>query len=478
MNYYIPLNLTDYKKYKYDPRSDYYNDECNLFTTENKTDILIRDRKNYFNKNNLSLCEEMCTFIEYVEEKQIVRCECKIKNKFNSFMNVNVSKYNLVHRFDIKNKRLHNFWVIKCYRLIFTMDIITSNLFSQIILGIIFFHFIGVFVYYIFGQNILYDKIKIMLVKTSKFRTNFLKKKNLNINKEKINFSYLKKKEPPKRKSSKISKKINIPNYKLPFSSNRKINKNITTKNLTNFVKKTKNVKTAKNKDFRDKSENELNSLSYYDAIIEDKRSFIQIYFSFLKTNQILFFAFNPKNDYNSRIIKICFIFFTFALLIFFNTAFIIDNVIYNIYISNGIWKLGNTYIYIICTTLITCIVKNILIEVIFTESDVLSIKYTFNEIKIKNILGIVVLKCVLFFGFGILCLAGIWLYVACFFTVFANTKHYAVMNMIISFGSFLVVPIIFYIFPALIRTISLSNRKKKNKLYLYILSKVLLILI
>ena len=94
--YYIPLNISDFERYKYDPQSDYYNDECNEFTTENKTDILLRDRRKDFNKYNLSLCEEMCTFIEYNEEKKIIKCECDIKKKFNSFMNVNVNKYNIL----------------------------------------------------------------------------------------------------------------------------------------------------------------------------------------------------------------------------------------------------------------------------------------------------------------------------------------------------------------------------------------------
>ena len=309
-----------------------------------------------------------------------------------------------------------------------------------------------------------------MLIKTNKFRTNFLKKKNsINIIR-KINSNYVKPKEPPKRNinnsglfnsnnnpSSRISLKFNL-------KKNRKNNNQITIAN-------------KKNKNFREKTDNELNSLSYYDALIEDKRTFFQIYFSLLRTNHILFFAFKPKNDYNSRIIKICFIFYIFALLIFFNTAFILDNIINTIYRFNGKWKLSYSYIYIICSTLIACIVKNILIEVIFTESDVLSIKYTFNNINIKKIIGMCVLKYILFFLFSLISLFCIFVYIACFFNVFKNTQHYAIMNTSISLGIFLIIPFIFYIFPALIRFISLLNRKKGNKDYLYILSKILFIL-
>ena len=154
------------------------------------------------------------------------------------------------------------------------------------------------------------------------------------------------------------------------------------------------------------------------------------------------------------------------------------DNIICNIYIFNGKWKLSYSYISIIFSTLIYCIVKNILIETMFTESDVLSIKYTFNKNIIKKTLGIVVLKSILFFVFSILSLGCIWVYVTCYFTVFKNSQDYVIINIIIGFAILLIEPLVFYIIPAFVRFISLANRKKKNKLCLYIFSKILLVLI
>jgi len=320
-----------------------------------------------------------------------------------------------------------------------------------------------------------------MLKKSYTFRTNFLKNKNsINI-KRKNNSNYIKIKEPPKRNRNKNNSIIGNSNINQSSKISLQLNQKKIKKNnyqITIANKKVKNALNKKNKIFRDKTDNELNSLSYHDAIIEDKRTFFQIYFSLLCTNQILFFAFKPKNDYNSLIIKICFIFYIFTLLVFFNTAFILDDIVYIINLFNGKWQLSYSYISIIFSTLITCIIKNILIEIIFTESDVLSIKYTFNNAIIKKIIGIIVLKCILFFLFGIISLFCIWVYIACFFTVFKNTQHYAIMNASISFGIFLFIPIIYYIFPALIRFISLLNRKKSKRDYLYIISKILLILI
>ena len=61
----IPVTINENKIFIYDPSSDYYNDECYAYTTENGTDIILNDRKNEFNDKNLSLCEKNCTFKGY-----------------------------------------------------------------------------------------------------------------------------------------------------------------------------------------------------------------------------------------------------------------------------------------------------------------------------------------------------------------------------------------------------------------------------
>ena len=57
------------------------NDLCTPATTENGTDITIKDRQNEYINNNLSLCEINCNFSEYDNQKEKVTCECLIKFK-------------------------------------------------------------------------------------------------------------------------------------------------------------------------------------------------------------------------------------------------------------------------------------------------------------------------------------------------------------------------------------------------------------
>ena len=61
----IPALINPEETYKYDPKSDYYNDMCFPYTNENEADVLIKDRKNEFINNNMSLCENNCEFKGY-----------------------------------------------------------------------------------------------------------------------------------------------------------------------------------------------------------------------------------------------------------------------------------------------------------------------------------------------------------------------------------------------------------------------------
>ena len=102
----------------------------------------------------MSLCERMCIYKGYVNNHII--CECKIKSKFNFFLNANISKYNLIYRFESIQSNIFNFWVLQCYNNIFTKEVIISNKCSQIILGIIFINLIGIIIFCIKDRNILY----------------------------------------------------------------------------------------------------------------------------------------------------------------------------------------------------------------------------------------------------------------------------------------------------------------------------------
>ena len=43
------------------------------------TDILLNDRQNEFNNNNMSLCEKNCKYAEYNNDNKKAICRCGVK---------------------------------------------------------------------------------------------------------------------------------------------------------------------------------------------------------------------------------------------------------------------------------------------------------------------------------------------------------------------------------------------------------------
>ena len=107
----IPIKIDDNLD-KYNPKSNYYNDICYKTTSESGTDISLKDRRNEFIENNMTLCEENCDLIDYNYTNEKVKCSCDIKIninhdfKFNTkefyksfidiknILNINIIKYN------------------------------------------------------------------------------------------------------------------------------------------------------------------------------------------------------------------------------------------------------------------------------------------------------------------------------------------------------------------------------------------------
>ena len=61
----IPVVLTDDID-QINPASEYYNNKCYTYTSEDGTDISLSDRKNNFVNNNLTICEEDFNFNGYI----------------------------------------------------------------------------------------------------------------------------------------------------------------------------------------------------------------------------------------------------------------------------------------------------------------------------------------------------------------------------------------------------------------------------
>ena len=88
ISYNIPVDIDEDDLDKYNTSSDYYNDECSVYTTDDGTDIIILDRKKEFNENNMFLCENNCNYTNYNSTSKKSQCICEVKSKIYSISDI------------------------------------------------------------------------------------------------------------------------------------------------------------------------------------------------------------------------------------------------------------------------------------------------------------------------------------------------------------------------------------------------------
>ena len=151
------LNISGYNLFN--QNDSFYNDICSKYTTENGTDITLNDRRNYIYKlvNNISLCQEGCSFQFYDSRLKKAKCNCAIQGD-QTF----ISDIKNIEKFFKSNETLleifsevlsfSNFFTLKCYKLLLNIKNIIHN-YGCIILFIIFIIYIILMLKYFIKDN-------------------------------------------------------------------------------------------------------------------------------------------------------------------------------------------------------------------------------------------------------------------------------------------------------------------------------------
>ena len=149
------------------------------------------------------------------------------------------------------------------------------------------------------------------------------------------------------------------------------------------------------------------------------------------------------------------------------------------IYEDNGIFNFVYQINQIIYSSIISFAITEIIKYLSLSEKNILKIKY---ERDIDNLdkfvkaeFNFIKMKFILFFIISFLLLLLFWYYLGCFGAVFKNTQIYLIKDTLISFGLSLIYPFILNLFPGILR---ISSLKKKNKEFLYIISKFMQMII
>ena len=485
---YVPANINSKEIFKYDPKSDYYNDLCFPYTNVNDSDITMLDRKDEFVNKNLSLCFEDCEFKGYDSENQKAICNCNIKyyiREISKIDNIDSEKF---FKGWVNIENIINIQVIKCIKLFFTKDGFVENIGNWILLSIIFLFIISEFYFYFKGFPKLIsdiDTLKKDIINDLDNETKKINKVNDNVDDKIINGINEENigKKITKIKKIKIKKKRtkNTLSKKNQNKINLISNNNLESKKYLTFLessKKSIDIDINKNNSsekltLTKLSDSEINSLNYKDALELDKRTYMQYYWSLIKAKQLLIFTFYFNKDYNSYIIKIELFLFAIALYLTISALFFNDTSIHQIYEDEGIFNFVYNIPQIAYSTIISAVINLIVKTLSLTESKVLELKKEKDE-EMLNKKGLTLvkklkLKFILFYIITSIFLIFFWIYLSCFCAVYVNTQYHLIKDSLVSFSLSLVYPFALNLIPIFIRIPAI---KKRNKECMYKISK------
>ena len=435
----IPVSINENNLIIYNPNDSYYNDICFTHTTDKGTDITLYDRQNEFNKNNLTICPNNCIYKNYSSTNSKVTCLCQIQERFSLFSKINNTE--IIFKF-LTSKRITNFDILKCYKLLFSKRGLIQNAGSYIVLIIIFIYIILGIIFYLKEYTLICEQINDIIN---------AKINNFDMSKSDIKEDDLKEKSTEIVSSSQKSK----------ISRNNN-NKSILETKIDSKISINKNLEQNEIEKTMEYIDYEINTIPYKEAIKNDKRTYFQYYISLIKLNHILIFTFNRDRDYNSYVLKICLLLFSFPLYMVINTFFFNDSFMHKIYLDNGNYNFKYALPKIIYSILISSVIFIIFRRLFLIHQNMLEIKHEKNKFNLQARVTIelkkINIKFKSFFIFSLIFLLLFWYYLSCFCTVYKNTQIYMIKNTLISYAISLIYPFLICLLPGIFRISAFKN--------------------
>ena len=204
-------------------------------------------------------------------------------------------------------------------------------------------------------------------------------------------------------------------------------NKNYSTKKLK-IQNSINNKKSIKKDDSIKLNYNEINHLTFNDALTKDNRTYCQYYLSLLNLNHFILYIFYSK-DYNSKAIKVSIFIFNIASSIAINALFFNDSTMHKIYNDHGAFDILYQLPQIIYSTIISTVFDFLINLLGLSEQNIMKIKN--GNILAKDVhnkfdylFRILKIKFVLYFIIDFILLLSFWYYVNCF-VVYIEIRKY-----------------------------------------------------
>ena len=505
----------------FDINNPFYQDICTSYTSSDETDVPLLDRINNYYNNNETVCQSNCKFSNYLMKSQHMKCQCDTMNSEIDIQKPSKLNPKLIYKSFYSVLKYSNYKVLFCYKLAFSINSVTIN-FGSIITIVLFLIFtIFVIIYIAKGKNqinlnikeaykknleknntmkiqknnnnknqifnkngALNDKVK----KFNNFNNNLINNRNDNLVIRKIKdkkiFQRFNHKLPQNKIIQKLNNKefisnkiINKFNNKVVFVNRKGKNNNYNSEfekikgnnNINRKILKINQTYSKQNKVF---DYCELNNLEYFDAKKYDKRTFCPIYWSLLKREHPFIFTFITKDDYNITMAKYSRFIFLLCTDMAMNVFFFSDETMHKMFLDYGKYNFIQQIPQILYSTILSKLLELLLCFLSMTDHYYYQIK---NSKKINKNLFLHLTKCIkikigFFFGLTIFLFAFYWYFICCFCAVYKNTQIAFLKD---SFSSFLLdnlIPFLIYLFPSLLRIVSL----KTNKKFVYKLSNII----
>ena len=201
--------------------------------------------------------------------------------------------------------------------------------------------------------------------------------------------------------------------------SKRSINKNLITSNKPTSIKKNSNYNSEMMKIIpKKKLDNfELNNLEYDMALQLDKRSFIKMYWSILRRENLIIFTFFIRNDYNLIYVKLSRFVFLVCTDMALNVFFFADETMHKMYIDYGKYNFFQNIPQFIYSTIVSQLIQVFLCFLSMTDKHFYEIKQLSSDEKYKmfDIIKCVKIKLTFYFIFTFIMFAFYWYTIACF---------------------------------------------------------------
>ena len=428
------MDSTDNPKNIFSEKNDFYNNYCSIFTSENETDVLIQDRKKYYNYKD-KICQKGCEIQNINIKTGEVFCSCKPNKGF-----VNISIDNIDDILNDNNNILmddsynnyitdsdqeyssSNSKVFKCIKNI------GNDFFENyiiIIFTLLLIGYISIFIYFLLIQN-----------------------KKLEKQVDPIENEEIKEKPKPHKKKITIFKEgFKSENNNLAYNDDGAYSK-VPIKKPIRDDKRKNNVS---NSDF-DKD------LIIFKNAKDDKRTFIELLISSLSKRVIIIFSLNF--DKFTYVLKLILLLFTLINYIAINAFFFNEKNIHQIFIDKGKYNFAYQIKYIILASLISSLFLSLAKCFCLLNQLFMSIK------DISNFS----MKRLIFLGSLIGLFTFYWIYLASLTSTYINSKMHLLINSIFTFLFCCILDCLLALTSIIFRIIGI----KKENIILYNISRII----